>query len=82
MNMTMKQKRGAGIACVFLFGAFLLWIGLVDGMLVRSMPAHYVGFMVIAVGVAGMFGANIWKGGPWDPKNDPKPGNPDKPEIS
>jgi hypothetical protein len=71
--MTRRQKRGVALAGVFAASGFFVWSGYA-GMTVDSLPAHYLGYVVAAVGVAGTFGVNIWRGGPLDPRNDPKPG--------
>jgi hypothetical protein len=67
--MTPSRKRALSIVGIFVAGGFFVWIGL-DGWTISTMPAHYLGFIVLAVGVAGMCGLNIWHGGPLDPKND------------
>ena len=39
--------------------------------MVIAMSAHYLGGLILAVGLAGLGGVNIWHGGPLDPRNDP-----------
>lgn len=69
--MTLQQKRRLSIVGIFIAAAFFIWIGL-DGWLVGAMPAHYLGFIVIGVGIAGLLGMNIWHGGPLDLRLDSK----------
>lgn len=56
---------------IFLFSGFLVWLGL-DGGTVKTVPAHYLGYLIMAFGIAGLLGINIWYGGPLDPRNDPE----------
>lgn len=72
--MTLPQKRRLTLIGVFIAGAFFVWIGL-DGWTIKSLPAHYLGFIVIAIGIAGLLGLNIWYGGPLDLRLDSKPGS-------
>jgi hypothetical protein len=69
----MSRSQWRGIAFVFLFGfaSYLIYIGLQGWVVNRLLPAHYLGFFLVAYGVAGLFGVNIWRGGPLDPRNDP-----------
>jgi len=50
-----------------------IWLG--DDWRIGSVPAHSIGYIVAAIGLAGVFGINIWAGGPLDPKNDPPSGD-------
>lgn len=43
------------------------------GWYVEFIPMHYVGYFLAAVGAAGMWGVNVWKGGPLDTRQDPTP---------
>jgi hypothetical protein len=72
--MTRRQKRSVSLLGVFLAGGFFIWMGL-DGWTIDAMPAHYLGYFAIALGIAGLFGVNIWYGGPLDPRKDPGPGS-------
>ena len=67
--MRSSRKRAISLVGIFAAGGFFIWIGL-DGWKISTLPAHYLGFIVLAIGVAGMCGLNIWHGGPLDPKND------------
>lgn len=69
--MTRQQKRTIALIFLFLFSGYLIWLGL-DGWTIRTMPAHYLGYLLIAFGIAGLLGVNIWYGGPLDPRKDPK----------
>jgi hypothetical protein len=67
--MSLKQKRRLTLAGIFIAAAFFVWMGL-DGWTIQSLPAHYVGFIVAAIGLAGALGLNIWHGGPLDLRRD------------
>ena len=69
--MTRKQKRRAVLVGIFVTSAFFIWIGF-DGYVIDSCPAQFVGYLVGALGIAGLLGLNIHHGGPLDPRNDPK----------
>src|SRR5262245_4373066 len=53
---------------IFAFSGWLIWLG--DEWLIRTTPAHYVGYLIAAIGVAGLLGLNIWVGGPLDKRRD------------
>jgi hypothetical protein len=44
--MTSGQKRAIAIIGIFGAGAFFIWIGF-DGWLISSLPAHYLGYIVL-----------------------------------
>jgi hypothetical protein len=75
--MTQKGKRYVSLLGIFAASGFFIWLG--DAYRVGGVPAHYIGYLVAAVGVAGVFGVNIWAGGTLDIKNDPKVGAAEKP---
>jgi hypothetical protein len=75
--MTQRQKRAVALVGVFAASGFFIWLG--DDWTISSVPAHYVGYIVMAVGIAGLLGINIWYGGPLDPRNDFKPDDTDAP---
>jgi hypothetical protein len=72
IQVTRRQKRSAALIGVFTAGCFFIWIGF-DGWTIESLPAHYLGYVVMAIGIAGLFGVNIWHGGPLDLRDDQKP---------
>jgi len=74
--MTRRQKRAWILVCVFGAGAFFIWMGF-DGWTINALPAHYLGYIVMAVGIAALLGVNIWRGGPLDPRDDLQHGEPD-----
>ncbi|MFM7148375.1 MAG: hypothetical protein ACKO23_00875 [Gemmataceae bacterium] len=58
---------------VFLFGfaSWMVYLGF-DGLVMNDvLPVQYLGYFLLAYGFAGLFGWNIWAGGPLDPRNDP-----------
>ncbi len=67
--MTPRQKRAVALLCIFIAGGFFIWMGF-DGWTIDALPAHYLGYLVIALGIAGLLGVNIWYGGPLDPRDD------------
>ena len=42
------------------------------GFEIDLLPAHYLGYGLLILGLAGFFGVNIWYKGPIDPRNDPQ----------
>lgn len=64
-----RQKRAVALVCIFLASGFFIWLG-VEGWTIQTVPAHYVGYLVSAIGIAGLLGINIWYGGPLDPRGD------------
>jgi hypothetical protein len=44
-----------------------------QGLMIDFLPAHYLGYFLMALAVLGMSGVNIWFGGPLDPRMDPPP---------
>jgi len=67
--VTRRQKRAVALICIFLSSAFFIWMGF-KGWTIGAVPAHYLGYLVIALGIAGLLGVNIWYGGPLDPRDD------------
>jgi len=53
---------------ILAFGGYLIWLG--DDWRIRTTAAHYVGYLIVAIGVAGLLGLNIWHGGPLDRRRD------------
>lgn len=74
--MKRRQVRGLCLICLFALGAFLLYDGLGGGGLVLGVSSQVVGFVLLAVGVLGVLGVNVWYGGPLDPRNDSEPAAP------
>jgi hypothetical protein len=35
-----------------------------------NQPGQYLGYLIVAIGTAGLLGVNIWYGGPLDPRGD------------
>ncbi|MCY2970818.1 MAG: hypothetical protein NTZ30_09140 [Planctomycetota bacterium] len=52
------------------FACWLFYLGL-EGWIINRVPTQYFGYLLALFGVAGLFGVNIWNGGPLDPHNDP-----------
>ncbi len=75
--MTLRQKRMVALVVVFTAGGFFVWMGL-DGWTIDALPAHYLGYIVLGIGAAGLLGANIWYGGPLDLRHDSE--QSDKPQ--
>jgi len=66
--MSQQTKRYLCLVGIFAFSGYLIWLG--DEWLIRTTPAHYVGYLIAAIGVAGLLGLNIWAGGPLDKRRD------------
>ena len=67
--MSRREWRAVSIIILFGFAALLMWLGY-RGWQMNGVPAQWVGYLILACGVAGQFGINIWKGGPLDPALD------------
>jgi hypothetical protein len=67
-TVTQQAKRYLTLVGIFAFSGWLVWLG--DEWRISTVPAHYVGYLIAAVGVAGLLGLNIWSGGPLDKRKD------------
>lgn len=68
-NRARRRKRAVALIGIFLASGFFIWLG-VEGWTIQTAPAQYVGYLVSAIGIAGLLGINIWYGGPLDPRGD------------
>lgn len=68
----MARRRWRTVMMIFLLGTavWLVYLGF-EGARVRNIPAHLVGFLMLAFWIAGVCGVNIWAGEPLDPRKDP-----------
>jgi hypothetical protein len=66
--VTQQAKRYLTLVGIFVASGYFVWLG--DGWRIDSVPAPYVGYLVAAIGVAGLLGLNIWVGGPLDKRKD------------
>jgi hypothetical protein len=66
--VSQQVKRYLCLVGIFAFSGCLIWFG--DEWRIRTTPAHYVGYLIAAIGVAGLLGLNIWYGGPLDKRRD------------
>src|SRR5262245_18689054 len=66
--MSQQTKRYLCLVGIFAFSGYLIWLG--DEWRIKTTPAHYVGYLIAAIGVAGLLGLNIWIGGPLDKRKD------------
>ena len=72
--MTLRKQRMLVLIGVFVAGGFFVWIGF-SGWKIDALPAQYLGYIVLCIGIAGLLGANIWYGGPLDLRHDSKQGD-------
>jgi hypothetical protein len=56
---------------IYCIGFALIYAGY-KGWTIDFLPAHYLGFLLIAFGALGTLGVNIWYKGPIDPRCDPQ----------
>lgn len=68
---TRRIGRWCAIAFAFLFGGYLIWF--CEGWAINHMPAPWVGYFVIGIGVLALSGVNVWYGGPLDKRKDRPP---------
>jgi hypothetical protein len=66
--VTQQAKRYLTLVGIFAFSSWLVWLG--DEWRINTVPAHYAGYLIAAIGVAGLLGLNIWVGGPLDKRRD------------
>ena len=67
--MSRANVRRLTLVLLFAAAAFFIWLGR-SGWSVNFMPADWVGYILIAFGLAGLCGVNVWAGGPLDRRND------------
>lgn len=66
-----KRARGRVFFALFAIGTGLMFIFLFDGYLLNGLvPVPWLGWFVIAVGVLGLLGFNVFYGGPLDRRLD------------
>lgn len=68
VTVSQQAKRYLCLVGIFTAGGWLVWLG--DEWRISTVPAHYLGYLVAAIGVAGLLGINIWVGGPLDKRID------------
>jgi hypothetical protein len=51
------------------------------GLLIKGIPAQYIGYILLGVTGLGAGGVNIWYGGAIDPRFDPEIADPDEPQT-
>ena len=66
-----KRWRIISIAYLVIVGAVLTHEGF-NGWRINFVPANWLGYFLIGFAVLGMFGVNIWIGGPFDLRLDQK----------
>jgi len=66
-----QATRYLCLVVIFAVSGYLIWRG--DNGHIGTTPAHYVGYLIAAIGVAGLLGLNIWWGGPLDKRRDADP---------
>jgi hypothetical protein len=66
--VTRQVARYLTLVCIFALSGYLIWLG--DDWPVRIVLAHYVGYLVAAIGLTGLLGVNIWYGGLLDKRRD------------
>lgn len=62
------QQRRLALAYLLCLGGWLVWAG--DSWLINQIPAKLIGYGIGLLGMTGLSGVNIWRGGPLDPNND------------
>jgi hypothetical protein len=76
-----QRARMRNVMLIFIYAAsgYFIYMGY-KGWLIDSIPAHYLGFLLIGMATLGVFRVNIWFGGPLDLRLDSNKENPPKPE--
>ncbi|HUT30900.1 MAG TPA: hypothetical protein VMX13_13995 [Sedimentisphaerales bacterium] len=76
-----KRWRRLSVVYIICVGVALIYAGY-RGWKIDFLPAQYIGFLLLAFGVLGTFGVNIWYKGPIDPRFDPQDGDAKEQEGS
>jgi hypothetical protein len=66
-----KRWRRLSLVYIYCVGFALIYAGY-RGWKIDFLPAQYIGFLLVAFGVLGTLGVNIWYKGPIDPRYDPQ----------
>jgi hypothetical protein len=66
-----ERKKMRRIMTFWAFGAGLLFVWFWDGWLINGVPARWIGYLFIAIGVLDLIGFNTFRGGPLDERLDP-----------
>jgi hypothetical protein len=74
-----KWRRGSLVALVAAGGA-AIYFG-TGGLLIKGLPAQYIGYFLVGMAALGICGVNIWYSGPIDPRRDPYVENLIEPQI-
>jgi hypothetical protein len=74
LRRTRRRWRLGAFAALMAVAWLLLYFG-EKGLRIDSLPAQYLGYILLVVCLLGAAGVNIWYGGPLDPRGDP-PGAP------
>jgi len=69
--MSRQTTRYLCLVVIFAVSGYLIWRG--DDWHIGTTPAHDIGYLIAAFGVAGLLGVNIWWGGPLDKRRDADP---------
>jgi hypothetical protein len=70
------RKNGRIVMTVWAFGSGLVLIWGFPGWLISGVPASWIGYLCIAIGVFSLLGFNTFRGGPLDKRHDPPAGPP------
>ncbi len=71
-----QRKIGRRVMTLWAFGAGLVFIWGFDGWLINGVPASWIGYLFIAIGVLDLLGFNTFRGGPLDKRHDPPVARP------
>jgi hypothetical protein len=70
------RKTGRRIMTFWAFGAGLVFIWGFEGWRINGVPAAWIGYLFIAIGVLDLLGFNTFRGGPLDKRHDPPVAQP------
>jgi hypothetical protein len=65
------RRAGRIVVSLWAIGGGLVFVWFLNGWLMSGIPVPWVGYVMIAFGVLGLIGINVFRGGPLDKRHDP-----------
>jgi hypothetical protein len=65
-----STQRHLSLAFLIAVGVVLIVLGFQGWVVDNFLAAQYLGYFLVGLAALGLFGVNVWRGGPLDPKLD------------